>query len=124
MPTPTTAGRKRKTQQIPGLRQWFYAQSTNGHIPPNVRFVRPLPLDQEYTSPVAALVSAAAPNGTMDRVEFCIGDKVLFVAHQEPFEYTFTGLPPGVHTLAARAVESSGKSSTAEVTIRVGAGSK
>ena len=117
-------GAQDKTQQIPGLREWFYAQSTNGHIPPNVRFVRPLPLDQEYTSPVAALVSAAVPNGTIDRVEFCVGDKVLFVAHQEPFEYTFTDLAPGVHTLVARAVESSGKSSRAEVTIRVGARSK
>jgi pimeloyl-ACP methyl ester carboxylesterase len=117
-------GAQAKTQQIPGLREWFYAQSTNGHIPPNVRFVRPLPLDQDYTSPVAALVRAAAPNGTIDRVEFCIGDKVLFVTHQEPFEYTFTDLAPGVHTLVARAVESSGKSSRAEVTIRVGARSK
>jgi pimeloyl-ACP methyl ester carboxylesterase len=114
-------GAQEKTQKIPELRDWFYAQSTNGHIPPNVRFVRPLPLDQEYTSPVAALVVANAPNGKLDRVEFCIGDKVLFVARQEPFAYTFNGLPPGTHTLAARAVESSGKSSTAEVTIRVGA---
>ena len=117
-------GAQAKTQQIPGLRERVDAQSTNGHIPPNVRFVRPLPLDQEYTSPVAALVKAAAPNGTIDRVEFCLGDKVLFVAHREPYEYTFTGLAPGVHTLAARAVESSGKSSTAEVTIRVGASNK
>ncbi len=117
-------GAQEKTQQIPGLREWFYAQSANGHSPPNVRFVRPLPLDQEYSSPVAALVSASLPNGTIDRVEFCIGDKVLFVARQEPFEYTFTALAPGIHTLAARAVESSGKSSRAEVTIRVGAGSK
>ena len=73
---------------------------------------------------MAALVRAAAPKGAIDRVEFCVGDKVLFVAHQEPFEYTFIDLAPGVHTLAARAVESSGKSSRAEVTIRVGARSK
>jgi len=89
-------GAQEKTQRIPGLREWFYAQSSNGHIPPNVRFVRPLSLDHEYTSPVAALVRTAAPNGTIDRVEFCIGDKVLFVAHQEPFEYSFTDLAPGL----------------------------
>jgi pimeloyl-ACP methyl ester carboxylesterase len=117
-------GAQEKTQQIPGLREWFYAQSTNGHTPPNVRFVRPLPLDQEYTAPVTALVSAAAPNGTIDRVEFLLGDKVAFIAHQEPFEYTFTGLAPGTYTLGARAVESGGKSSKAEVTIRVGTPSK
>lgn len=111
-------------QQIPGLREWFYAQSTNGHIPPNVRFVRPLPLDQEYSSPVAALVMADTPKGTIDRVEFSIGDQVVFVARKEPYEYSFTGLDPGVHTLSARAVESSGKSSKAEVTIHVMAPSK
>jgi pimeloyl-ACP methyl ester carboxylesterase len=117
-------GVQEKTQQIPGLRDWFYAQSNNGNIPPNVRFVRPLPLDQEYTMPVAALVKAADPDGKIDRVEFSIGDKVLFVARQEPFEYTFADLTPGTYTLAARAVDDGGKSRTAEVTIRVGASRK
>jgi len=113
-------GVQEKTQQIPGLRDWFYAQSNNGNIPPNVRFVRPLPLDQEYTAPVAALVKAAVPDGKIERVEFCVGDKVLFVSRQEPFEYTFDDLAPGIHTIAARAVTAGGKSRTAEVTIRVG----
>jgi pimeloyl-ACP methyl ester carboxylesterase len=117
-------GVQEKTQQIPGLRQWFYAQSNNGNIPPNVRFVRPLPLDQEYTAPVAALVKAADPDGKIDRVEFSIGDKVLFVARQEPFAYTFADLAPGTYTLAARAVDDGGKSRTAEVTIRVSASKK
>jgi hypothetical protein len=44
---------------------------------------------------------------------------VLFVARQEPFEYTFADLTPGTYTLAARAVDDAGKSRTAEVTIRV-----
>lgn len=114
-------GAQEKTQQIPGLREWFYAQSNNGNIPPNVRFVRPLPLDQEYTAPVAALVKATDPDGKIDRVEFSIGDKVLFVARQEPYEYSFADLAPGTYTLAARAVDNGGKSRTAEVTIRVGA---
>jgi pimeloyl-ACP methyl ester carboxylesterase len=114
-------GVQEKTQQIPELRKWFYAQSNNGNIPPNVRFVRPLLLDQEYTMPVAALVKATDPDGKIDRVEFSIGDKVLFVARQEPFEYTFADLTPGTYTLDARAVDDGGKSRTAEVTIRVGA---
>ena len=117
-------GVQEKTQQIPELRDWFYAQSNNGDIPPNVRFVRPLPLDREYTAPVAALVKAGDPDGKIDRVEFCIGDKVLFVARQEPFEYTFADLGPGVHTIAARAVDAGGKSRTAEITIRVGSSRK
>jgi hypothetical protein len=117
-------GVQEKTQQIPGLKEWFYAQSNNGDIPPNVRFVRPLPLDQEYTMPVAALVKATDPDGKIDRVEFSIGEKVLFVARQEPFEYTFADLTPGTYTLAARAVDDAGKSRTAEVTIRVVASRK
>jgi predicted esterase len=117
-------GVQEKTQQIPGLREWFYAQSNNGKIPPNVRFVRPLPLDQDYTTPVAALVKAAVPDGKVDRVEFSVGDKILFVARQEPYEYTFADLAPGTYTLAARAVSDGGKSRTAEVTIRVGASQK
>jgi pimeloyl-ACP methyl ester carboxylesterase len=123
-PSTNHGGAQEKTQQIPGLRDWFYAQSNNGDIPPNVRFVRPLPLDREYAAPVAALVKASDPNGKIDRVEFCIGDNVLFVARQEPFEYTFADLGPGVHTIAARAVDAGGKSRTAEVTIRVGAPGK
>jgi pimeloyl-ACP methyl ester carboxylesterase len=117
-------GVQEKTQQIPGLRKWFYAQSNNGNTPPNVRFVRPLPLDEEYTVPVAALVKATDPDGKIDRMEFSIGDKVLFVAREDPFEYTFADLTPGTYTLAARAVDDGGKSNTAEVTIRVGASRK
>jgi pimeloyl-ACP methyl ester carboxylesterase len=117
-------GAQEKTQQIPGFREWFYAQSNNGNIPPNVRFVRPLPLDQEYTSPVPALVKAADPDGKIDRVEFSIGDKVLFVARKEPYEYSYADLAPGTYTLSARAVDDGGKSRTAEVTIRVGASPK
>ncbi len=117
-------GVQEKTQQIPELRKWFYAQSNNGNIPPNVRFVRPLPLDQEYNTPVAALVKATDPDGKIDRVEFSIGDTVVFVARQEPFAYTFADLTPGTYKLGARAVDDGGKSRTAEVTIRVGASRK
>ena len=59
------------------------------------QYVRTLPLDQEYTSPVAALVKAAKKKKKIDPVEFCIGDKVLFEARQEPFEYTFEGSGAG-----------------------------
>lgn len=117
-------GVQEKTQQIPGLREWFYAQSNNGNIPPNVRFIRPLPLDQEFTAPVAALVNATDPDGKIDRVEFSVGDKLMFVANKAPYEYSFADLAPGTYTLSARAVDDGGKSRTAEVTIRVGASAK
>jgi hypothetical protein len=117
-------GVQEKTQQIPGLRAWFYAQSNNGNIPPNVRFIRPLPLDQEFTAPVTALVNATDPDGKIDRVEFSIGGEVLFVARKDPYQYTFADLAPGTYTLSARAVDDGGKSRTAEVTIRVGVAPK
>jgi uncharacterized protein (DUF2141 family) len=69
-------------------------------------------------------VKATDPDGKIDRMEFSIGDKVLFVAREDPFEYTFADLTPGTYTLAARAVDDGGKSNTAEVTIRVGASRK
>ena len=69
-------------------------------------------------------MKAADPDGKIDRVEFSIGGKVLFVARQQPFEYSFTDLAPGIHTLSARAIDDGGKSRTAEVTIRVGSPTK
>ena len=33
-----------RTQQLPGLMDWFYAQVNDGNIPPNIRFIRPVQL--------------------------------------------------------------------------------
>jgi pimeloyl-ACP methyl ester carboxylesterase len=107
------------TQQIPGFMDWFYSQVNDGNVPPNVRFIRPLPLAAPYAPSVAALVSAVDPDGKIDRVEFYLGETQVFVDREEPFEYTFTGLKPGSQTLRARAFDAGGKSRTAEVTILV-----
>jgi pimeloyl-ACP methyl ester carboxylesterase len=123
-PSTDHGGAQGRTQQIPELMDWFYSQVNDGNIPPNVRFVKPLPLDQPYRAPVRALVKAADPDGKIDRVEFFLGDKQVSVARQQPFEFTFEGLEPGSYTLRARAVDAGGKSRTATVTIQVGSSTR
>lgn len=113
-----------RTQAIPDLADWFYSQSNNGNVPPTVRFVRPLPLEQPYTAPVSAVVRATDPEGAIDRVEFRVDGKLVSVDRQEPYEYSFEGLNPGTHTISARAFDAGGKYRTAEVTIRVDTATK
>jgi pimeloyl-ACP methyl ester carboxylesterase len=118
-PSTNHGGAQGRTQQLAELGDWFYSQVNDGNAPPNVRFVRPLPLDQPYAATVNALVKASDPEGKIDRVEFYLGDKLMFADRQDPYEYSFAGLPPGTHVLKARVFDGGGKSRTAEVSIRV-----
>lgn len=118
-PSTNHGGAQTRTQAIPELADWFYSQSNDGNVAPTVRFVRPLPLDQPYTRPVSALVRAVDPEGAIDRVEFRVGETLVFVDRQQPFEYSFDQLSPGIHTISARAFDGGGKYRTAEVTICV-----
>ena len=108
-----------KTQEMPGFLDWFYSQVNDGNAAPNVRFVRPVPATQPYDSTVGATVSAIDPGGAIDRVEFLVREQQVAVDREAPYEHTFAGLTAGTQTLKARAVDSGGKSRTAEVTISV-----
>lgn len=108
-----------KTQQMPGFLDWFYSQVNDGNTAPNVRFIRPAPSPEAYKSSVGATVSAIDPDGKIDRVEFFAGEDRVAVDRESPYEHTFTGLAPGAHTLKALAVDTGGKSRTAEITITV-----
>ena len=119
-PSTNHGGAQGRTQQLPGLMDWFYAQVNDGNVPPNVRFVRPLGLPGSYASKVAALVSATDADGKIDRVEFFLGEKLVSTDQAEPFEFTFENLSAGPQTLRAKATDGGGKSRTAEVTIVVG----
>ncbi|HOL71135.1 MAG TPA: Ig-like domain-containing protein [Bryobacteraceae bacterium] len=121
-PSTDHGGAMARTQQLPELADWFYSQVNDGNAAPTVRFIRPLQLELPYTSPVKATVKATDPEGAIERVEFRVGETVLFVDREEPYEYTFDQLTEGTHTLSARAFDKGGKSSTATVTIRVVAG--
>jgi pimeloyl-ACP methyl ester carboxylesterase len=118
-PSTNHGGAQTRTQAIPELADWFYSQSNNGNVPPTVRFVRPLPLDQPYRGRVSAVVKATDQEGKIDRVEFRAGETLMFADRQEPFEYSFDGLSAGIHTISAQVFDGGGKSRRAEVTIRV-----
>ena len=118
-PATNHGGAQTKTQQIAGFLDWFYSQVNDGNVPPNVRFIRPVPSDEAYNSTIGATVWAADPGGAIDRVEFLVGEERIAVDREAPYEHTFTGLLPGMHTLKARAVDSRGKSRTAEVTVSI-----
>jgi dienelactone hydrolase len=108
-----------RTQQIPGFLDWFYSQVNDGNEPPNVRFIRPVPVGAPYASTIAALVSAVDPDGKMDRVEFFLDGAQVYVDKQAPFEHSYSNLPPGNHTFKAVGFDAGGKSRFDEVTIRV-----
>lgn len=121
-PSTTHGDAQVRTQEIPGLADWFYSQVNNGNVPPTVRFVRPLPLEQPYTKAIGAVVKASDPEGKIEKVEFRADGTLVFTDQQEPFEYSFEGLTPGIHKLSVQAFDGGGKSATDEVTIRVEAG--
>lgn len=108
-----------RTQQLPGLLDWFYAQVNDGNIAPNVRFVRPVALAESYAAKVGAWVSAVDPDGKIDRVEFYLGEQPVFVDREAPFEHAFENLASGTHTLRAQAFDDRGKSQVTAVTITV-----
>ena len=118
-PATNHGGAQTRTQQMPGFLDWFYLQINNGNVAPNVRFIRPVPSVEPYSSTVGATVSATDPDGKIDRVEFLVGEDQVAVDREAPYEHAFTGLLAGTHTLKARAVDAGGKSRTAEVTVSV-----
>jgi hypothetical protein len=108
-----------RTQQLPGLAEWFYSQVNDGNLAPNVRFVRPLPLDPGYSTSLNARVSATDPDGKVDRVVFFLGDSEVAIDRESPYEHWFKELPAGSHLIRAQAFDSGGKSRIAEVTVVV-----
>lgn len=103
---------------LPEVMDWLYEQVNDGNAPPNVRFMRPVSLDG-YAANVNALVAAADPDGSIDRVEFFLGDRQVAVDREAPYEHAFEGLPSGAHTLRAKAFDNGGKSRVSEVKITV-----
>ena len=64
--------------------------------------------------------TASDPDGTVARVEFRDGAKLLGQDTTAPYSYTWRNVPSGVHGLTARAVDNGGLATTsAEVGITV-----
>jgi pimeloyl-ACP methyl ester carboxylesterase len=104
---------------LPELMDWLYAQVNDGNAAPKVRFIRPLQLDGAYATSINALVSAVDPDGSIDRVEFFLGDRPVSVDREAPYEHAFAGLASGSHTLRAQAFDNGGKSRVTAVSITV-----
>jgi hypothetical protein len=80
---------------------------------PGVTLTNPLP-NTAFTAPATVAVAATASDidGTVARVEFYNGDKILFTDTTAPYGVNWANLPAGVYTVYARAYDNQGASST------------
>lgn len=80
---------------------------------PGVTLTNPLP-NATFTAPATVPLAATASdlNGTVARVEFYSGDKLLFTDTAAPYGVNWSSLSAGVYTVYARAHDNQGASST------------
>lgn len=74
-------------------------------------------------NPATIPISATATDryGVINQVEFLSGNQVLGVSENEPYELTWQNVPPGSHTLTARATNGTNETATSgPITIIVG----
>jgi hypothetical protein len=92
------------------------------NAPPAVELAQPAP-GAVFFAPASVGLAATAsdPDGHVVRVEFLANGTALGTATASPWTLTWSGAPPGVHVLTARATDDRGAlSASAPVTIRVG----
>ena len=89
---------------------------------PNVSIINPA--DQErFTAPanIPLIASATDPDGTINKVEFYNGTALIATQYFTPYASTWNGVPAGIYTLTAKAIDNLGLSATsAPITITVG----
>ena len=114
-------GAQAKTQQIPELLNWFYAQINDGNVPPTIRFVMPQAENTNHSasSNIKVSVMAKDPDGTITKVDFFCDGQPKGSVSQSPFEFTFKNLSPGMHTLTATAYDNGMKKNSANHTITI-----
>lgn len=85
----------------------------NINTAPGVTLTNPLP-NATFTAPATVTVGATASDidGTVARVEFYSGDKLLFTDMTAPYSMSWASLPAGVYSVYARAYDNQGASST------------
>jgi outer membrane protein assembly factor BamB len=91
----------------------------NGDAPPTVSLTAPA--DGAKVSGNVAIRAAAADDKGVAKVEFLVDGAVVGQAASAPFETTWNSAtaPDGVHTIAARAVDTSGQTAQAAITVTV-----
>ncbi|MFC1538911.1 Ig-like domain-containing protein [Candidatus Latescibacterota bacterium] len=120
-PDTNHGGAQGETQRIPGFLDWFYSQINDGNIPPVVRFTTP-----DITKPVilkssslTVEVSATDSDGKIAKIDFSVDSDLKSSVDRTPYEFTFTDLPPGTHSLTATAYDDGGKKNTATCVVTV-----
>ncbi len=81
--------------------------------PPSVR------LSVDSTSiatpgPLGLAAEASDPDGSIARVDFFAGSRLIGSGHRSPYSILWTGLEPGVYTIEARAIDDRGAASASD----------
>jgi Zn-dependent metalloprotease len=86
---------------------------TTPYTPPAVALTSPTP-NASYSSPanVTLTATASSPNGTISRVEFYTGSKLLGTITSSPYSGVWTNVPSGNYRVYARVYDSTGASTT------------
>lgn len=85
----------------------------NINTAPSVTLTNPAP-NSIFTAPATVTVSASASDidGSVSRVEFYSGDKLLLTDTTSPYGVIWSNLPAGVYTVYARVYDNQGASAT------------
>jgi len=94
-----------------------------GNIAPHVGILSPLDDGSAWFADEAVRIKAYAVDrdGTVERVEFYAGDKLLCTDEVAPYEFTWDGAPSGCYNVTAVAIDDAGEK-TRSNTVRVGVG--
>jgi beta-lactam-binding protein with PASTA domain len=80
---------------------------SSGNQPPDVRLDAPAPGTYSTTS-LSLSATASDVDGTIDHVDFLSNGTVLGTTTTQPYQYTWTSVPPGTYQLTAAAVDNQG----------------
>jgi len=95
--------------------------TSTGNIAPSVSIKTPV-TNTRYTAPatVNMIATAADVDGTISRVQFYNGTKLLHTEYQGTYSYAWTNVPAGTYTITAKATDNKGLATTSsKVTISV-----
>ena len=82
-----------------------------------LRYIQYVPAEELQFPDITITANASDPNGTVEKVEFFDGDKLIATCTQKPYKATFTGGEKGKHTLIAVATDNDGEKSSATVDV-------
>ncbi len=84
-----------------------------GNTAPSVSITTPV-TNTSYTAPATINMIAVATDrdGTISKVQFYNGTKLLDIEYKEPYSYSWTNVPAGTYTITAKATNNDGATTT------------